>query len=200
MRYRIIKLSVLIIVIIAVLASLSYARQASGGQAVSKGGLIADVRAKKIGDIVTILINEVARASNDNATQTNKQNQLAATADFGSSFLNNLSGSVSSQTQNQYRGSGRVSTSGTFTMQITATIIEVKEDGGFLVRGTREVETNGEKVVTVVEGVIRPEDISRDNTINSSKIADARIFHQGTGVATQAHRPGLFTRILNWIF
>lgn len=200
MRYRIIKLSVLIIVIISVLASLSYAQQASGGQTVSKGGLIADVRAKKIGDIVTILINETARASNDNATQTNKQNQLDATADFGGSFLNNLSGSVSSQTQNQYRGSGRVSTSGTFTMQISATIIEVKEDGGFLVRGSREVETNGEKVVTVVEGVIRPEDISRDNTISSSKIADARIFHQGTGVATQAHRPGLFTRILNWIF
>ena len=200
MRYRIIKLSVLIIVIISVLASLSYARQAAGGQTIQKGGLIADVRAKKIGDIVTILINEVARASNDNATQTNKQNQLAATADFGNSFMKNLSGSISSQTQNQYRGSGRVSTSGTFTTQITATIIEVREDGGFLIRGTREVETNGEKVVTVVEGVIRPEDISRDNTISSSKIADARIFHQGTGVVTQAHRPGLFTRILNWIF
>ena len=200
MKYRIIELSVLIIAVISVYAGLSYARQAAGGQTIQKGGLVADVRAKKIGDIVTILINENARASNNNATQTNKQNQLEATGDFGNSFLNNLSGGVSAQTQNQYRGSGQVSTSGTFTMQITASIIKVKEDGNFIIRGSREVETNGEKVVTVVEGVIRPGDISRDNTISSSKIADARIFHQGTGVATQAHRPGLFTRILNWIF
>ena len=200
MKYSIMKLLVLIIVFTGIFGSTLFAQQSSGGARISKGGLIADVRAMNIGDIVTILINEDARASNSNNAQTNKQNQLNATADFGKSFLKNITGTISTNTQNQYSGSGQVSTAGSFVTQITATIIEVKEDGNFLIRGSREVNTNGEKVVTTVEGVIRPDDISRDNTISSEKIADARIFHQGTGIVTQSHRPGLFTRLLNVLF
>jgi flagellar L-ring protein precursor FlgH len=167
---------------------------------IKKGGLIADVRANKIGDIITIVINESAQASNTNNTQTNKQSQMAASADLGNSFLKNITGTISASDQNKYTGSGQVSTEGRFQTLLTASIVAIREDGNFLIRGSREVETNGEKVVTVVEGVIRPEDVSRDNTISSAKIADARIYHQGSGVATQAHRPGLLTRILNWIF
>jgi len=167
---------------------------------IKKGGLIADVRANKIGDIITIVINESAQASNTNNTQTNKQSQMAATADLGNSFLKNITGTISASDQNKYTGSGQVTTEGRFQTLLTASIIAIREDGNFLIRGSREVDTNGEKVVTVVEGVIRPEDIGRDNTISSAKIADARFYHKGSGVATQAHRPGLLTRILNWIF
>ena len=200
MKYRIIKVLTLIVTVTMVLAGGVIAQESIMGARINKGGLIADVRAKRIGDVITILVNENAQASNSNNTQTNKQNTLEAQANFGNSFLNGLTGSISSESSNQFQGSGQVSTQGQFTAQVTALIIEVKEDGNFLIRGSREVETNGEKVVTVVEGIIRPEDISRNNTINSTLIADARIFHQGTGVTTQAHRPGLFTRIVNWLF
>ncbi len=200
MKYRIIKVLTLIVTATLVFAGGAIAQESIIGARLSKGGLIGDVRAKRIGDVITILVNENAQASNSNNTQTNKQNTLEAQANFGNSFLNGLTGSISSESSNQFQGSGQVSTQGQFTAQVTALIIEVKEDGNFLIRGSREVETNGEKVVTIVEGIIRPEDISRNNTINSTLIADARIFHEGTGVTTQAHRPGLFTRIVNWIF
>ncbi|MCH7783511.1 flagellar basal body L-ring protein FlgH [candidate division KSB1 bacterium] len=200
MKYRIIKLLVFAIVLTGILGGFAFAGQASGNFQFPKGGLIADVRAKKIGDIVTIIVNENAQASNANNAQTNTQSQIDATGQFGNSFLRNLTGTISAESQNQFTGSGQTSSSGSFVTQITATIIEIKEDGNFLIRGTREVDTNGEKVVTIVEGVIRPADITRDNFINSSKIADARIYHQGTGIVTQSQNPGLIMRILNWIF
>jgi flagellar L-ring protein precursor FlgH len=200
MKYRFEKMLVLTFVFNVLAVSGIIAQESIIGGKIIKGGLIADVRAKGIGDVVTILINENTQASNSNNTQTNKQNTLDGEASFGNNFLRGLSGSISSQSSNQFQGSGQVSTQGLFTAQITAIIVGVKEDGNFLIRGSREVETNGEKVVTVVEGIVRPEDISRNNTISSTLIADAKIFHQGSGIVTQAHRPGLFTRVVNWIF
>ena len=200
MKCRFQKMLVLTFVFNVFAVSGIIAQESIIGGKIIKGGLIADVRAKGIGDVVTILINENTQASNSNNTQTNKQNTLDGEASLGNNILRGLSGSISSQSSNQFQGSGQVSTQGLFTAQITAIIVGVKEDGNFLIRGSREVETNGEKVVTVIEGIVRPEDISRNNTISSTLIADAKIFHQGSGIVTQAHRPGLFTRVVNWIF
>jgi len=200
MKYRIIKYLVGIIVFIVIYAGLVSAQANNGGHQFPKGGLLSDVKAHRIGDIVTILVSEDAQASNTTSTQTNSQNDMSADADFGGSFLKNLTGSISSSNQNQYQGSGQVTSRGSFSAQLTARIIEVREDGNFLIRGSREVETNGEKVVTIVEGIIRPADISTQNTISSSKISDAKIFHDSKGVSSSSSKPGLFTRILNWIF
>jgi len=161
--------------------------------------LFGDVRANKIGDIVTIMINENSQASNVANTQTNKQNEMNMDADFGK-FLSRLTGTISSNTQNNFRGSGQTSSQGRFITTVSARIIAITEDGNFLIRGSKEVETNGEKVTTVVSGIIRGEDLSPANTINSNQIADAHIYHEGKGVVKQGNRPGIFTRIINWIF
>jgi len=200
MKHRIIKLLVGIIVFIFLYPLIATGQTASSARRIPKGGLLSDVKAHRVGDIVTVIISENSQASNITNTQTNVQNDLSAEADFGGSFLKKLTGSISSQTQNQYRGSGQVSSTGRFTMQITARIIEIMEGGNFLIRGTREVETNGEKVVSIVEGIIRSEDITTQNTISSSQISDAKIYHQSKGVTADARKPGLISRILNWIF
>ncbi len=122
------------------------------------------------------------------------------TGDFGNNFLRGLTGNISAGTANQSSGSGNTSSRGTLSLTLTARIEKIEEDGNFLIRGTREIDTNGEKVTTTVEGIIRPEDITVNNTISSALIADARIFHKGKGVTTEASRPGIIMRILNWIF
>ncbi len=200
MKYRVIKYFVAIIVFILLYVNLASAQGSGGSQNLPKGGLLSDVKAHRIGDIVTILISESSQASNSSNTQTSSQNDLSGTADFGGTFLKSLTGSISSSNQNQYQGTGQVTSQGSFTAQLTARILEVREDGNFLIRGSREVETNGEKVITVVEGIIRPADISTANTINSNKISDARIFYDSKGVTVSSSKPGLFTRVLNWIF
>ncbi len=163
-------------------------------------GLIADVKANKVGDIVTIVINEDARASNISNSSTSKSNSVDMTGDFGNSFLNGLTGTIGASSANASSGAGNNSSRGTLTLTLTATIQKVQEDGNFLIRGSREIDSNGEKRVTVVEGVVRPQDITNSNTISSALIADARIFHKGSGVVTEASRPGVIMRILNWIF
>ncbi|MFC1556556.1 flagellar basal body L-ring protein FlgH [candidate division KSB1 bacterium] len=200
MKYRIIKFLVTIIVMAVVFTGVISAQNVSSGQRIKKAGMLADVKANSIGDIVTIIISEASSARNANNTQTNAQSDMQATADFAGTFLKNLTGTVSSSTENQYQGTGLVTSSGSFSTQLTARIIEVLEDGNFLIRGTREVETNGEKQVTVVEGIIRPADITTSNTISSTKISDAKIYHESNGVSSKASKPGLFVRLLNWIF
>ncbi|RKY87059.1 hypothetical protein DRQ09_05120 [candidate division KSB1 bacterium] len=170
-----------------------------------KGGesLFGDVKAYKIGDVITIIISENSQASNVSNTQTNKQNQLSVQSNFGKllgELTGRLAGKISSNTQNRFRGSGQTSSQGKLITTISARIVEITENGNFLIRGSKEIETNGEKVTTVVSGVIRREDISPDNTIYSTQIADAHIYHDGKGVVKQGNRPGLFTRIINWIF
>jgi flagellar L-ring protein precursor FlgH len=200
MLRRIINVSVSLIVLLTIIIDPVFSQAVKSSREMPRGGRLSDVKANSVGDILTILISENSQSSNVTNTQTNKSNSLSAEGDFGNSFLKGLTGGISSQTQNQYQGSGQVSSSGAFTTQLTVRIEEVQEDGNFLIRGTREVDTNGEKVVTIVEGVVRPADITKDNTLLSSSISNARIFHQAKGVTADARRPGLFTRIINWIF
>jgi len=186
-----------IICITVVLMASSVHVQERTGRGVQS--LFGDVRASKIGDVVTVVVNENAQASNIANTQTQKQNQTSMEGDFGN-FLSRLTGKIAANTQNQYSGSGQTTSQGRFLTTISARIIGITEDGNFLIRGSKEVETNGEKVTTVVSGIIRGEDISPNNTISSNMIADASIYHEGKGVVKQGNRPGIFTRIINWIF
>ena len=180
MRYFFVRILVMIIVLAAGFAMAATAQSGNTAMALPKAGLIADVKANQVGDIVTILINESANASNSNSTQTNAQNSMEATADFGGSFLRNLTGTISSDTQNQYQGNGQTTSSGTFTTQLSARIVEVQEDGNFLIRASREIEQNGDKIVTVVEGIIRPTDISKEDAITmATSHANVQRFIEG---------------------
>ena len=76
----------------------------------------------------------------------------------------------------------------------------VYDNGNLLIEGNKEVEVNNEKEILRVSGIVRPEDISSDNTVLSEKIADARIQYTGTGDNHNAARPGWLARFFNWVF
>jgi len=119
----------------------------------------------------------------------------------GTGFLDFLTGfGAESETQNQFQGNAQVTSSGQFSSTMSVRIQKILEDGNYLISGTRVVDTNGETQVTELTGVVRPLDISSDNTILSSQIADIHVYHKGKGIVEQGHRPGIFTRIINWIF
>ena len=82
---------------------------------------------------------------------------------------------------------------------MTAKIVSVLPGGNYLVEGTRYVEVNDEKQTIEVTGEIRPDDISSDNTVLSSRVANARIKFTGTGPASETAKPGLLTRVLSWL-
>ena len=186
----------IIIIIVFLLSLVHY-----GIEGQIRRSIYSDIKAHKIGDVLTIIISERTTSLNRADARTSKQNQMSIDNTAGTGFLDFLPGfGAESETQNQYQGSGQVTSTGQFSSTMSARIQKILEDGNYLIKGARIIDTNGEKQITELTGVVRPLDISSDNTILSSQIADVQVYYKGKGVVEQGHRPGIFTRIINWIF
>ncbi len=169
--------------------------------ALSGQSLYADVRASNIGDIITLIINENTSASNQNNAETNKQSEVSIDNNVGTGKLDFIPGfGLESANQNRFQGSAQITSQAQLSTRISTRIVRVLENGYFVIEGIREIETNGEKTALTVSGIVRPADLTNGNTILSSQVAELQIFLKGRGVATEGNRPGIFTRILNWIF
>jgi len=186
-------------IIIVMMFLLSLVHYEIAGQI--RRSIYSDIKAHKIGDILTIIINEKTTSLNMADARTSKQNQMSVDNTAGAGILDFIPGfGAESETQNQYQGSGQVTSTGQFSSTMSARIQKILEDGNYLIKGTRIIDTNGEKQITELTGLVRPLDISSDNTILSSQIADVQVYYKGKGIVEQGHRPGIFTRIINWIF
>jgi flagellar L-ring protein precursor FlgH len=165
--------------------------------------IYTEKRARRIGDVITVLIQE-----NTNATQAaDSQYQKSGNVAFGGgtgigavgqnvlNTTNNLGVGASSS----HQGQGSSSRSTTVTGQMTAKIVSVLPSGNYMIEGTRYVEVNEDKQTVEVVGEIRPDDISSDNTISSSRVANAKIKLTGTGPASEVANPGLLSRVLGWL-
>lgn len=179
----------------------------AGAQALPRNfSLYSDKKAKKVEDVITVLIVENAKATNDTKTATDKAQD--ASVDINPLTVGwagvpteytpkvGFGGGV----KQKYNGQGKTSRSGDVKATLSARIVAVYDNGNLLIEGNKEVEINSEKEILRVSGIVRPEDISPDNTILSEKIADARIQYTGQGDNHQAARPGLLARFFNWIF
>ncbi|MDP8207701.1 MAG: flagellar basal body L-ring protein FlgH [Candidatus Electryonea clarkiae] len=163
--------------------------------------IFADKRAFYEGDLVTILIMEFTEGQNESGTMTNSDNQMrtdAATSGKMSDMLPSFG--LNSQLRNRHNASGSTRTRGELSGKISATILEVLDNGLLSIQGSRLVQVNGEKQETVLTGIVRPEDIRPDNTVYSYSIADAQISYKGKGEVTSAAKPGIIARMWNWIF
>lgn len=162
--------------------------------------LFSDHRAHGVGDIITIEIVEVAQASNEASTElkNDQANEISASGSGPLDFIP-LTG-LSSEIKNDYSGEGKTSRKGNLKAKITARITNILPNGNFLIEGTRIVDVNGEKQTTVLTGVIRPQDITPQNTVYSFNIADAQITYTGRGSVQSAQKPGILARIFQWIF
>jgi flagellar L-ring protein precursor FlgH len=161
--------------------------------------LFSDRRAYQVGDVVTILIVEHAVGSNEAGTVTDVENQLGLSA-VGSGNLSSTNAGVNGQWKNKSDGTGETRRSGTLQGTLSARIVEITPTGNLVVEGSRSVVINGEKQVTTLKGIVRPEDISGQNMVYSYNVADAQIGYTGKGDVNSASKPGYITRILNWIF
>lgn len=190
--------------LIAILSAAGWA----GAQALPRNySLYTDKKAKRAEDVITVLIVENAKASNDTKSATDKSQDAgvdvkAATVTWPGQAANPLTPGVgfSAGVHQKYNGEGTTAREGEVKATLSARIVAVYDNGNLLIEGNKEVEVNNEKEILRVSGIVRPEDISPDNTVMSEKIADARIQYTGTGDNHQAARPGVLARFFNWIF
>ena len=101
---------------------------------------------------------------------------------------------------NSFNGSGSTTRDESMTAAITARVIEVRPNGNLLIKGTREVKVNNETQFIILSGLIRPVDISPDNTVLSSYIGNAKIEYIGTGSLSDKQRPGWLARAVDFVW
>ena len=187
----------------------------------SFNGLFIDTKARNIGDIVTVKIDESAQASNRANTETERSSGLEAGIDklFGietwwqEEILPDVSDkwpkidpfgnpSVKGSLKSDFKGDGETSRSGNLEAYITCRVVGVMANGNLKIVGTREVMVNNENQLIILSGVIRPRDISDTNVILSTFISDAKIAYSGSGVVDDRQRPGWLANLLNnaWPF
>ena len=154
-----------------------------------------DQRARLVGDLVTVKVKVTDRAQLDNTTKRSRKNgeDLGAENFFGaeskwkknadpSSFLKLDSDSSS-------EGSGSVRRAEQLATNVAAVVTQTLPNGNLVIEGKQEIRVNFEVRELIVAGVIRPEDIESDNTIDSAKIAQARIAYGGRGQITDVQQP-----------
>jgi len=163
--------------------------------------LFSDHRAMRVNDILTIHIVESAKANTKSNTNTAKSNDADVGFSGGSGRLRFLpSFGTRNSNSTKFDGQGATSRQGTFEATVSARVIEVLEGGNLVIEGSKVVEINQEKETLKITGIVRPQDIQKNNIVFSSSIADAEITYSGSGVASTASRKGIITRMFGWVF
>lgn len=172
----------------------------------SSRGLFADFRATRVGDIVTVRIDESARASGDADTSLDRE----AEHSFGMPSLFGFMGALqrahpdldpsslmSVMSEYQFDGSGSTSRESRARGVVAVRVKRQLPNGDLFVEGTKVILINNEELHVYISGVIRPEDIEQDNSVRSSLIADAQIEFSGSGALTDNQRQGWLSRVLS---
>lgn len=159
--------------------------------------LFGDQRARAVGDILTIVVNETSSASRTGSSSNSKS--ASASTDKGTGLLGFVPDSSIGQ-DDSFKSQGSINNSNTVKARLTVKVIEVKPNGNLVISGTQNIRQNGEEQRIVVSGQVRPADIRVDNSVLSSNVADAKILVTGSGPLVNKQRQGILSQIWNWFF
>ena len=172
-------------------------------QAGFEQNLYSDRKAFRVGDIITITLNERTQASKNANSQMDKNsdNSIGLTSLFGSSLTtnnpiggNDLSLNAGYSADRSTKGDAKSGQSNSLTGSITVTVADVLPNGIIAVRGEKWLTLNTGDELVRIAGLVRADDIATDNTVSSTRVADARITYSGTGAFADTSQPGWFDR------
>lgn len=172
------------------------------GQVMQNPGnsLFSDYKASKVGDAVTVIIMEQTSATKDASTNTSRQSTIGANGSATYGTVSSPSGGLSIGTDNEFKGAGSTSETGSVQTTISARVIKVDKYGNLEIQGSRLISINGQDQLLKLSGIIRPSDIQPDNSVLSSQIADAKIIFEGSGSVNSSQSPGWLTKLFHWLF
>jgi len=161
-------------------------------------GLFNDIRPQRVGDILTIILEEATTASVSSSTETKKENSVdmpppkiagdKVTREGKEVLENKIDGG------RDFSGEGSSNQNNNFSGKITVTVAEVLANQNMVVRGEKLIILNQSDEFIRFSGIVRPQDIRPDNTISSSRIADIRIAYAGQGALSAANTMGPLSR------
>jgi flagellar L-ring protein precursor FlgH len=165
-----------------------------------------DQRAQQIGDILTVSVKITDKAEIANETQRSRKNSENSQIDsfFGKTKLPVLNKDLpvnllTADSNASSDGKGSVNRQEALQTNVAAVVTQVLPNGNLVIEGKQEVRVNYELRELVVAGIVRPEDIQSDNTIDSAKIAEARIAYGGRGQITDVQQPRYGQQVMDVI-
>jgi flagellar L-ring protein FlgH len=165
--------------------------------------MVADKKARAVGDILTIIVQENNSATKDNSTQTSKKTGMDSSI---SSFLYGPSASgfltkggkypaLKLDSKTDFDGGGKINNTERITARISVRVIDALPNGNLVVEGTRQTSFGGESQDAVLRGVVRSEDVTANNTVLSYNVADATIKYVSRGTVSDSQRKGWLGKV-----
>ena len=158
----------------------------------SQAALFKDSRALNVGDILTVSIEINDKANWDNETNRNRVNKSDLNWDGSATILGwkpHSAADVTSGSDTSTDAKGKMQRSEQVTLRVAAVVTGILENGNLMISGSQEVRMNQEIRILNVAGIVRPQDVTSENTISYDKIAEARISYGGRGRLTEIQQP-----------
>ncbi|MFN0244669.1 MAG: flagellar basal body L-ring protein FlgH [Planctomycetota bacterium] len=157
-------------------------------------GLVANKTAARIGDLITVVIEESQDVKNEETSDLEKSTDLSyAITNFDvkpNAF--NVLPALAAESEDNFKGTANYKKKGTFTARLTAVVVDTLPNGNLVVNGRREIRIDQEVKVIEFSGIVRRYDIRADNSITSELVANARVGYTGSGPLTNStNRSGL---------
>ena len=160
-------------------------------------GIYSDRKARGVGDILTIIINE----STTQTASKERSNSKSGTVNLNSGVgIFKFLAAASAGGSDSFTAEGSATDTNQFLGQVTVTVVEILPNGNFLIEGNQSIWQNRDEHKITLRGIIRPDDITTNNTILSSRVADATLKFDGKGPLNAKQRQGILTQIFNILF
>lgn len=185
-------------------------RQKNSLWASDRQAFFEDQRAGDVGDILTVMLDIKDKAELDNKSDRSRDASedaglnalLGYEADLAQVLPETVDNTalVGAAATSTHKGSGSIDREEKIQMKLAATIMQVLPNGNLVIQGRQEVRVNFEKRILELAGVIRPQDVSIDNTISYDKIAEARVSYGGKGQITDVQQPRYGQQVYDVLF
>jgi flagellar L-ring protein FlgH len=160
--------------------------------------LYRDPRARRVGDVVTVVISMQDKAKLENKTDRSRDSQIKVGLDWLADIAgwkDKGQGNANLSTSTSTKGAGQIDRTEDIKLSVAAIVTDVLPNGNMMISGSQEFRVNAEMRVLNVGGIVRSRDISRGNTITYDKIAEARVSYGGRGGLTDVQQPAWGQRI-----
>lgn len=165
----------------------------------NRANLFSDIRAHKVGDIITVVLTESTQASKSANNKINKTSSLSMEPIFGLGGNATLKGSPLDLTYKDNMSTQKASAAdqgNSLSGSISANVLQVLSNGNLVIRGEKWMTINNGQEFIRLTGIVRSEDIRPDNTVDSPRIANARIQYSGTGTFADNQKTGWLSGLL----
>jgi len=173
----------------------------------AQSGFFKDQRAKRVGDIMTVVIDIDDKGKMENSSERTRATSEGAAVPallgleaHASEYLPeaiNPSNLATINTDSAYQGDGTIDRKEKVEMKLAATVTQVLPNGNLVIQGSQEVRVNYDNRILQLAGVVRPQDVNVDNTVSYEQIADARISYGGKGQITDVQQPRVGTQVFD---